>query len=80
LKPEKSKVVLGLTITGNEVVVYQSPEHPSAYRLNKYVRGYITSMLASGVDVIIATGAERKILRSAVNKLPELVDISLHRS
>ena len=55
LRPDKSKVVIGTTNQGEDVVLYVNPDRPDAWKQGAF-RTLVDEFLARGITVMVSCG------------------------
>jgi len=55
LRPDKSRVVIGVTNQGDDIVLYVSPDRPDAWKIGEMGR-FVAEMRAKGFPVAVACG------------------------
>lgn len=55
LRPDKSKVIIGTTNQGNDIVLYVPPSRPDAWK-HKNFAGLVSMFIAKGTPVFVSCG------------------------
>lgn len=55
LRPDKSRVVIGTTNHGEDIVLYVSPDRPDAWQRGEFHK-LVTELLSKGITVLVSCG------------------------
>ena len=55
LRPDKSRVVIGTTNQGEDIVLYVSPDRPDAWKSGEFGR-FVAEMKSKGVAIMVSCG------------------------
>ena len=61
LRPDRSRVVIGTTNHGEDVVLYVSPERPDAWRRGEFAR-LVGEFKGRGIKVLVSCGDDLQVV------------------